>query len=172
MSFSTSRENAGPAVWPVPPRLGQNIVLLPDGSLDPEAVNDCGETCVSSVVLAMRGMSVSPGCWREALGGVNRSGITSADDIRRLLGVVRMKTQTEVASAWTEWERLHHLRHYGAYAMLLGAWLSQTELHWLLAYEYVNGVVWAMDPWTATYRTVSEDEYALLTADQVVRIWQ
>lgn len=172
MSMRMNAKNPKPLVWPIPPRIGQNIALLPDGTFDPQHANDCGESCVASVVSALRGITVSPGCWREALGDFRRTGMTTAGDLQRLLVVPGLTSYADHSDAETQWGHLTNLRHYAAYSIILGSWLSTTEFHWLLAYERAATVVWTMDPWTASYRPMGVQEFCELYAGVAVRIWQ
>lgn len=156
---------------PSPPIVAQNGAVLPDGVRDPQSVNDCGEACVSSVVQALRGFLVSPGCWREGLGGPDRTGITSPDDLCRLLRVAGLPCQVEHVPSDGAWELCHRLRHFGSYRIVLGYWLSHQELHWMVAYESDSKVVWAMDPWTSRRRMIEPDEFALLFGGSMVHVW-
>lgn len=98
--------------------------------------------------------------------------MTTAGDLQRLLVVPGLTSYADHSDAETQWEHLTNLRHYAAYSIILGSWLSTTEFHWLLAYERAATVVWTMDPWTASYRPMGVQEFCELYAGVAVRIWQ
>lgn len=156
MEQTNMEVGAGTRTLPRPPVVAQNRYVLPDGNPDPQHANDCGESCVASVILATTGLQFSPGCLRQALGGANRSGLTTANDLRKLCEGCSLHGETLFMDMDELWTRLHQLRRAGHYMLILGYWLSFAEMHWYLAYEGDSQLVWVMDPWTALYTPLAE----------------
>lgn len=139
---------------PIPPIRGQRTVLLPDGNIDPDAITDCGESVLSSVIDALRGMNLSPGCIRQSLGLPFGTGATTTEDLHRFLGWIATHVKTTSLSGDAFAAELRRLRHHGRYCIALGQWVQSGTGHWYLFYEAAGLRYLAMDPWTATYRNV------------------
>lgn len=151
-----------------PPIVGQNIAVDPDGTIDPDAATDCGESCVSSVLQVATSYSIPPGCIREAMHGPRGLGLTSADDLTRFLQQMAVSSYRSALSADEYWDALSRLRHYGQYRVILGNWVSDELLHWVVAYERSSTGVWVMDPWTATHVNYSREYVMSRQAQQFV----
>lgn len=134
---------------PVPPVVGQLVSRLPDGNIDPDAATDCGESCVASISQALHGMEIGPGCVRQALGLTKGVGTTYPSDLERYLSWITSDTWATTLEGDALNEALHHLRHFGRYAVLLGDWVGRGVGHWVLAYEWDKGSILVMDPWSA-----------------------
>ena len=136
----------GPLSWM--PHWKQTGGVLPDGQTDPQQYNDCGETCVAMVVAAVRGVAVSPGDIRQQLGGVKRSGLTTASDLVQALHLNHVRAHVETADAANAWMTLAGCYAVAKPAIVLGYWLSMACMHWMLLADKSPGVFVFVDPWT------------------------
>lgn len=137
---------------PAPPIVGQNVTLLPDGTVDPDHATDCGESCVAAVLLAHSGFEITPGCVRQAIAPGSTTGLTTGGMLARFLNGVGVRAIREYVYTADIWEHLADLRHHGKYVILLGNWLDPLLLHWVVAYQRTSTGVWVMEPWTGTRR--------------------
>lgn len=134
------------------PRLiGQLTYPLPDGSPDPASPQDCGESCVSSIVSVARGIDIAPGCLREALGGPAASGITTAVQLAWLLDRLAVQASIATGNSVTE---LRLKVGSGHWVLPLGYWAGPLELHWVVLYDYGPIRNWFMDPWYRANRSM------------------
>lgn len=154
-----------------PAVVGQNVALLPDGSVDPAAATDCGESCVSSVILTYTGLNLSPGCIRQSLAKPAVDGRTNGLDLSRVLRGLGWRARYHSLNPDRSLRsalRYQILR--GRYVIMLGSWDSPSVLHWVLAYGFHDHGVWVMDPWPGALREISNDELGSLGAGQIVRV--
>lgn len=135
-----------------PPRIvNQRTALLPDGTVDPASLTDCGEACVSSVAASLGAPVLSPGCLRAAAGKPASLGVTTGADIALLLkglafrGDLRSSGPEDSESSFRRWLRWH------SYVVALGYWQGPAELHWVVAYHVGRRRLWVMDPWVGEY---------------------
>jgi hypothetical protein len=137
------------------PVVGQRRPTLPDGGLDPQADTDCGEACCSIALLAFGFPFFSPGCIREVIGGPNRAGWTTADDLADFLECFRVDTAVE---QWTPDELPAELRRVastGGVAIVLGTWIFPDLEHWMVSGRAGDAGVWFSDPWAPGRREES-----------------
>lgn len=143
----------------VPPLVSQNIATLPDGAVDPEHANDCGESCLSSATGGLLGLFLAPGCIRMAVS--SPQGYTTAEQLSWFLGRLRIGG----AILQPDFAQFQELRHYGRYLIALGTWIQPTFEHWMLAYEGTGDAVLFMDPWTGLYskrtKEIFDTQYSL-----------
>ena len=137
------------------PRWKQTGGLLPDGALDPQEDNDCGETCVAMVVAAVRGVVLAPGDIRQQLGGVGRSGLTSPEDLVRALALNHVSSHVEKMDTEHAW-----ILNAGCYAIAkpniaLGYWLNMSCMHWMLLADKLPAQFVFVDPWTGSLRALT-----------------
>lgn len=156
---------------PRPQIVSQRLNLLPDGSPDPEWFNDCGEACVASVLLTLRGFMIPPGCLRAAEEGLKGPGLTNGPQLAHIATSIGLSAVYAAGSASAAWTICHHLRRVGRYAVILGEWLSPGALHWLLAYEGDRELVWCMDPWNSEWLGVDNRRFMRDFAGQLVMLW-
>lgn len=158
---------------PVPPVVGQRIALLPDGSIDPAALTDCGESCVSSVLQLATSYSIAPGCIRSAIGLPWDNGRSTTDELASFLTSMGVRSWVYASDANGAWAHLAHGRHYGYMRIILGRWIDTGHLHYMVAYERSSSVIECMDPWIGDYRSISVE--AFLTRYQgeqvVANLW-
>lgn len=141
------------------PRWKQTGGLLPDGNLDPQQWNDCGETCVAGIVAAVHGVDVSPGDVRESLGGPQRSGLTTAVDLVTALQHFEVAASV-LATTWQNaWLRLRAQWVVAMPVIMLGNWLSSSSLHWVTMVGMEQGGVRVIDPYTGTERVMLQAEF-------------
>lgn len=159
---------------PAPPIVGQNVALLPDGTVDPDHKTDCGESCVSSVVWASTEYSISPGCIRQAMNPTGPDGLTTGQMLARFLNGVGVRATRDVLYHGEIWKHLAELRNHGKYQIMLGNWLDPVLLHWVVAYERSSTGVWVMEPWSATRREYQQQFVNASSAGEVVTcyLWQ
>ena len=138
-------------VLPIPPIVGQNTALNPDGSVEPDHAYDCGEACWASAFDGYWGIHTSPGCVRQMLGEPASGSGTSAAELGGLWRRFHANAVETVYPSADLWAPLAKLRRFGRYALLLGNWISPTEGHWVLAYERGTTTVMVMGPWDGAY---------------------
>lgn len=148
----------------IPPIVSQNLAKLPDGNVDPAAANDCGESDLCSVLDAIRGLYISPGCIRQSV--ASSSGLTTGDNLAWFLGRVNLKGQV-IEPVYDEFGLL---RHHGRYLIALGAWIDPRFEHWMVAYQGDPGGVHFMDPWTGSYTYRDAAQFANQYAGQAVAV--
>lgn len=154
---------------PYPPVLNQHFATLPDGSPDPAALTDCGETCCASELAAWRHELVSIGSVRLAFGLPDGSGVSGAAQFvpfldgrglpayghelaaRRAAGLIRSQCR----------DRRRHV-------LALGWFQGNVELHWIVCYGSHRLGVWAMDPWLGAYVFWSWGDFRDAYAGQLV----
>lgn len=129
------------------PAWSQQTAYLPDGTLDPAAYNDCGETCVSMIVASVHGVAVGPGSVRANNGGVGRGGLTTADDLVRMLGYYNVAAHVSSPAREDLPKILGALALIGQPAIVLGTWPTPGgALHWMISVS--NGPKWGyVNPW-------------------------
>jgi len=147
----------GPLVWM--PAWRQTGGLLPDGNLDPQQYNDCGETCCAMVIAAVRGIRVAPGELRQELGGVQRSGLTSPGDLVQVLAANHIQAHVESMDAANAWMLLAACYGTAKPVVVLGYWLNMACMHWMLLVDKAPARFVFLDPWTASRREVTLAEW-------------
>jgi hypothetical protein len=152
------------------PALNQLSAILPDGTLDPGAYDDCGETCVAAIVAAVHGTPISPASVRANLGGIRSSGLTTGDDLVTALAFYNVKaavktvSPAELQTALTEWNNL------GFATIVLGEWPSPGNcLHWMLT-TGVQGDWQFMNPWGGERQFLAWDAVPGLFRGQYVLV--
>jgi hypothetical protein len=150
------------------PAWGQLSGLLPDGQPDPQQFNDCGETCVSMVVASVHGCPVNPGSVRAAVGGPLRSGLTTGDDLVKMLAYYNVSAHLEVPGKAGVQGTLTGIAGAQRPAIVLGTWPTPGgALHWMVS----TGVVerWSyINPWGGVHSFLEWDSMVALYAGQVV----
>ena len=157
----------GPLNWL--PTWKQVSGVLPDGAPDPQQYNDCGETCVAMVVAAVKGVLLEPGYVRQQLGGPNRSGLTTANDLVTALLRSHIPATELSNNAAEGWRQL--MAHWGLACpvIVLGNWLNPASLHWYLMRGFGGGTMKFSDPWTGTEVALTQPQFAhLYTGSMVV----
>lgn len=140
---------------------------LPDGSPDPQAAQDCGESCVSSILATASGIALAPGALREALGGPNRAGQTTASDLEWLLSRLGVGC---TQGAGLEMTKLRSKVGAGYWVIALGYYQGPNELHWVIAYDYGSMRVWYMDPWVGRVRVSLWPAFGNLTQGSYIEV--
>ena len=126
--------------------VSQQQALLPDGSLDPERATDCGEACLSSVLVSFGLPDLSPGCVRQSLGREAEAGYTTALDLAAWLGTLGFVTSTEDGDGATLQAHVQAAYASGGCAIALGQWFTAGFNHWnVTGVARVSGV-WVMEP--------------------------
>lgn len=156
------------------PLIGQNAVVLPDGSLDPDHATDCGEACVSAVALGMgygRMIGFTPGEIRRLIrnGWRDISGRTTADDLVSALWRVGMIPAHRRDSTILQL----HVELMNAYGKRLPCIVLvdlNGALHWVAVCAVNKEGVVVMDPWVPEYRRISWQELMLAYAGDYVHV--
>lgn len=160
-------------VLPPPPVVSQKAALLPDGSIDPAALTDCGEACLSAALRVATSYTLSPGCIRQMLGEPRDNGRTLGHELSGALNALGVQAWELRENASFIWDALARSRHHGRYTAILGYWLAFPSLHWVLAYQRDSIGVWVMDPWNADLRYISEGAVRTAYANSavVINLW-
>jgi len=158
----------GPLVWL--PLWKQSGGVLPDGALDPQQWNDCGETCCAMVIAGIRGVCLEPGDIRQQLGGTQRSGLTTGEDLARALMASAVPAHVEYLGASPAWDRLGVCYGLAKPVIALGHWLSSSSLHWILLDDKSPGSFTFIDPWTGLERTVNQAQWNVQYAGTLVLV--
>ena len=147
----------GPLTWM--PLWKQTGGLLPDGQMDPQADNDCGETCVAMVGATMRGVAIAPGDIRQQLGGVRRIGLTSPEDLMQAVAINHVRSHVERPNSQNGW--MLNAACYGQDkpAIVLGYWLNMSCMHWMLLIDKVPARFTFVDPWTGECRQLTLQQW-------------
>lgn len=146
-------------VWGRPPVMSQRKALLPDGNEDPDNLSDCGEACVSSIVMGRRHIYISPGCIRQSLGERSHAGLTDELALSWVLERLGISAVPMYMGPHAAWDRLHRLRRVRHWVITLGAWISPSEFHWMVGYEGTGHLLWFMDPWQGDYRALNRSQF-------------
>jgi len=129
------------------PAWSQLLARLPDGSYDPQAADDCGETCVAAIVTAVHGTPVGPGSVRANLGGSGRSGLTTGEDLRAALAYYSTLAAVESPAATDLEGYLTSCSNRGFPTIVLGDWpVPGASLHWMATLG-TSGSWQFMNPW-------------------------
>lgn len=152
-----------------PPAVGQLVALLPDGSPDPAAATDCGEACVSSVLRAIRGLDLSPGCIRQSMGKAQSDGRTTGEDLRSFLQLTGIRSRVQSASGAYKAGVTRPL-HRGRYVILLGYWDGPGFLHWVVGYGAHPHGLWVMDPWPGRHTFIPWSDVTQLGEGTIVHV--
>jgi hypothetical protein len=144
-----------PRTLPMPPLVSQLQTVLPDGTIDPASLTDCGESCMGSALAGLTGVLLSPGCIRQAMGLPSTSGNSNASQLAAVAHLARGEIVVSFHTGDALWKSLGYLRKHGRYALILGHWLSPDYGHWVLAYERDGSAVRVMGPWGNAYARYS-----------------
>lgn len=152
------------------PAWSQLRMYLPDGLLDPQSANDCGETCVSAVVAVVHGVEIGAGSIRVAIHGMGGSGLTTGADLIRGLAHYNVRAiANNVPTAMLRVE-LQRIAASGRPALLLGTWPTPgNALHWLLVtgaearLDYIN-------PWSGIHSWLNWSDVQRFYAGQMVEV--
>jgi Papain-like cysteine protease AvrRpt2 len=131
--------------------------VLPDGQQDPYATTDCGEETTAMTVFACGGPNLPAGAYRQLLGGPNRVGTSSADDIVFLLKLFKIPAHKRLCPsdvAWIEWQ---HSMKAGFLVIALGWFVTDGFPHWVLIRGIDQNVVTFNDPWGGQVRTMPKE---------------
>lgn len=133
-----------------PVAVSQLLYMLPDGSPDPDSPTDCGETCITSVLMTARGLKIAPGCLRQSLGAGRVDGRTTAADLATLLEGLALRPFVE-----TDGDRILASKRMASshWLITLGYFDGPNELHWVVTYDFGRARVWFMDPWVGRVRS-------------------
>ena len=156
------------------PLIGQNIALLPDGRLDPDHASDCGEACVSAVLLGLgygRVAGFSPGEVRRLIrsGWRDASGRTTADDlVSGLWRVAQVPAHTRDSTILQLHVELGHAYAKRIPCIVLGDWDGQP--HWVAVVAVNREGITVMDPWQPEYRRISWQQVMLEYGGEYVHV--
>lgn len=152
------------------PAWKQSQTTLPDGSLDPQWFNDCGETCLGMAIAALRGTPIGAGSIRANLGGIQRSGLTNGSDLVRAAAYYNVLATVEPVAPgdlelWlTNWSNAHQP------SIVLGTWPTPGGvLHWMLTQS--GGDRWYyVNPWSGGRSWLDWADVLPLYAGELVAI--
>lgn len=157
LSVGGSSGGTGPLTWL--PLWRQTAGVLPDGSPDPQAANDCGETCVAMVLAALTGVLMEPGMIRQQLGGVGRSGLTTGNDLVQALAINHVTAVAQDYVPEGAWEACDTAWEHGYPVIALGHWMSPDYLHWMLLDNKVAQWLVFIDPWTGKEKQIDRPTF-------------
>lgn len=137
---------------PRPVLYNQHNATLPDGSPDPDALTDCGETCCVSEIASWRGLRLRIGAVREAMGIEGPNGSSGPQQFVPLLEAFRLRVKVEnLPSRRAAGTLRRRLRGRRRHALSLGYFQGREELHWVVGYGVHPKGIWVMDPWVGEY---------------------
>jgi hypothetical protein len=129
------------------PSWSQQGTALPDGNMDPQQYNDCGEADIAMVVAAATGVSISPGSVRSSIAGIGRSGLTTGDDLVQMFEYYNCAAHLETPDAGGAWLLITAVTAAHRPVIMLGTWPTPGPLHWLLATGVAAGRISYINPW-------------------------
>lgn len=152
------------------PLVGQNLALLPDGSVDPAHATDCGEACCSIVLSAFGIIDMSPGCVRQSMGKRADLGYTTAQDLAYFLSRFRLPASPVRVGSEAGQQELLDVKGGDYLAICLGTWISPSAEHWMVSGRASTQGVWFSDPWSAQHVLRSWDTFRAQFSGQMVVI--
>lgn len=155
---------------PLPMLHDQRTAVLPDGSVDPGSLTDCGEACVASCCGGFRGDSPSVGCVRQMLDRADSSGLTTAADLSRLCMLLGLRGQGPERNVRSLRAHVRRATRSYRYVLLLGHFQGPAELHWVVAYHAGVRDCWVMDPWVGEFRGIDWDTCEALWSGVSLRV--
>jgi Papain-like cysteine protease AvrRpt2 len=153
------------------PAWSQRQAILPDGNLDPQAYNDCGETCCSMVIASVHGCPVNPGSVRASIGGPSRSGLTTCTDLVQAFAYYHVDASCQSDRAAVAWKSIQAILATERPAIMLGTWPTPGGfLHWMIATAIEGTTIHYINPWGGVRSTLSQVEFNRLFAGSVVAV--
>ena len=146
-------------IFPIPPIVAQRSTVGPTGEVDSAGSTDCGEACLSSAILAVRGIRIAPGCLRQALSLPPDNGSTTGAQLAVLWEGVGRKAAVRDLGVDILAGRDATLRRAEKYAVILGTWILPDLQHWMLAYHRQRGTWRVMDPWRGALVELSPGDF-------------
>jgi hypothetical protein len=150
------------------PAWTQQGVALPDGNMDPQQYNDCGEANIAMVVAAAAGVSLSPGSVRSSIAGTGRSGLTTGDDLVQMFEYYNCAAHVETPDAAGAWSVITAVTAAHRPVIMLGTWPTPGPLHWLLATGVAGGRVSYINPWGGVRSWIDQPTFASCYAGSLV----
>lgn len=134
---------------------------LNDGN-DVFQTQDCGFECVAMFdnLIKRSQPDIREGTYREELGqlqhlGINRPGLTTADDLHELLTYLGIPSQIRRDNTYDARLNINQYLHNQQGCIVLGTWDSP-ELHWMAFLDSPQGPDWIVnDPWGGVRRTIT-----------------
>jgi hypothetical protein len=170
IAATNTRGGGGRRTDPAPPVWNQLADPGVGGELPAGRYEECGEECVSMVVMAQHGVPTAADQLRVLLGGAARGPLTTGADLVRLLALCNVPAALEQPDGATLPAALRAICRDGGYAIVLGHWVSGTILHWILVTRADEDGMGANDPWMGRRRTWTWPAAAPLYAGEIVTI--
>lgn len=145
---------------------------IADGSQDPFASSDCGFECCAMVKYATDKArpNWAAGNIRQMYRGWQGQGLTTADDLVRVLAKLDVPAHTRVCNAATAMIEWNHSIADNKPVIALGDW-DGNELHWIVIVGSPPGNQWIVnDPWGGIRKNVSDAEIYQHYAGQYVHV--
>ena len=120
---------------------------LSTGQLPGWRSEECGEECVAEVLYRTHGVSVNADALRYQLGGPGRRGLTTGEDLVRLLALNNCAARLEETPAAHVAGEIQIATQAGRAAIALGAWVTPGVLHWVLVTRSDEHGCSYNDPW-------------------------
>lgn len=153
------------------PAWSQRQAILPDGNLDPQAYNDCGETCVSMIVASVHGCPINPGSVRASIGGPSRGGLTSCLDLIQACAYYHLAAHCQSDLARLSWQNIMAVLASQRPVIMLGTWETPGgALHWLIATHIENDAIHYINPWGGVRSYMTHVQFNQLYANSCVVI--
>jgi len=146
----------------------QQGVPLPDGQMDPQQYNDCGETCLAMIIAACTGVSLSPGSVRSSIAGTGRSGLTTGDDLVQMSEYYNLAAHVETPDAAGAWAVITAVTAAHRPVVMLGTWPTPGPLHWMLATGISGGRISYINPWGGIRSWIDQPTFTAAYAGQLV----
>ena len=137
---------AGPGALGAPAWL-QGADLLPNGHRPAAWASECGEECVSMVVMALHGVPTIADALRVLLRGPSGDALTGAGDLVRLLALCNVRA---VAREWPTGDlrgQVQATALRGRFVIALGTWVAADTLHWTVVHNASSNGWSVNDPW-------------------------
>lgn len=140
------------------PVWNQNQDPLPSGGPDPFHTTDCGEECAAMRIYYRTGIELPAGIIRQLIPGHEARGETSPAELVRVMRIFKLSpVSVPVRPAAVE-GRLRAACDAGIPAIVLGEWLQQGVLHWVLVVAASSDGIHVNDPWDGARKTFSWPE--------------
>jgi hypothetical protein len=143
---------------------------LPDGSLPPLRVNECGEECVAEVVYWVHGVEVSADAIRAAAISLAGGALTNAADLVAMLARCNVRAVAEVPQTAVIEKFLLNVVLARRLVIVLGDWVSKSVPHWVIVYNASPNGVTVSDPWGGRRYNIAWPDFKRLYLGAVVEV--
>jgi hypothetical protein len=143
---------------------------LPTGALPAQGYEECGEECCAMVIYAQHGCALEADALRFALGGAARTGLTTGEDLVRILRGQNVAAALQQVAGAEVAARLRAITAEGRAAICLGAWITPGVLHWVLVTRADAAGCGYNDPWGGLRKTAPWRDFTGRYAGELVEV--